>query len=674
MEARGVERMAHPGDPNMDRGGVANDDCATAQAITLIASEDCATGAIEGDNGTASNGDLQPECDIPTEGGYQDVWYSFNSGTYTLADISLTPADPSSQDWAYVLYTGCDGDVIDCQIAPSGPIEVSLTAGTDYLLRIYSNLDWGAGGPFTLCVSYAIPPETPANDECVDAVELTATATCEPTSATLLGATESMPAAACSGNTATSAKDVWFSFLGTGNELMVQASGLGNVNGVDVSLEVFEGDCGGLTSLGCVDATGSGQNEYMGVTSVENETYYVRVYSWPYSSPPASFDFSICVYDMPGAPVNDGCGATPEALAAGSTLTFSGTTMGATSDGDFVAGSELDGENPTVWHAFTTTECTDVTISYCGTNPAFENTWIFLAPSCPAGDDYILATSYSFSTCDDGNVTMIYEFLTPGTYYLPVMLDLAFANGPYTIAVSAAPCPTGYCIPESANGPGDGDYISNVHLGDINNTTGGVNAYEDYTAQSTNLTVGADYSLSIVTGSYQPDVFAAWIDYNGDSLFQASEKLGEFVSSMSAETISLPFTVPDDAQLAVTRMRVRAAYNGVSMDPCTDYSYGETEDYHVSIVLPDGIAARTMADFTVQPNPNNGDFQIRATETGTTTIQLMDMTGRIVHAEQALLHTGASHSLSLAGKLAAGTYSLRLSNAKGSNTRMVVVK
>src|SRR5690606_7863449 len=104
-------------------------------------------------------------------------------------------------------------------------------------------------------------------------------------------------------------------------------------------------------------------------------------------------------------PTNDECsGAANQNLAAGSSVTFTGTTAGATNTGDFVPGSELDGLDATVWHAFTTTECANVTVSYCGTDPAFESNWIFLAPSCPAGDDYILATSSDYTTCPDGNI------------------------------------------------------------------------------------------------------------------------------------------------------------------------------------------------------------------------------------------------------------------------------
>jgi len=158
-------------------------------------------------------------------------------------------------------------------------------------------------------------------------------------------------------------------------------------------------------------------------------------------------DYSVNVVGPIAAPVNDLCSSvTAQALNAGGSLTFTGTTAGAMNTNDFEAGSDLEGLNPTVWHAFTTTECTNVTISYCDTDPAFEGVWIFLSPGCPAGNDYLLASTTDFTTCVSGNATMEYIALEAGTYYLPVQYDAVAANGPYSINVSAVACAPGYCV------------------------------------------------------------------------------------------------------------------------------------------------------------------------------------------------------------------------------------
>src|SRR5690606_32490218 len=173
-------------------------------------------------------------------------------------------------------------------------------------------------------------------------------------------------------------QDVWYSF-NSGMHDAVRIS-VEMLTIEDLVLEVIEG-CSG-TVLDC-DIT-----DLLNLTVTPNTDYVVRVAS----NTDYGFGgtFNICASYTPfiAPPTNDECsGAANQNLAAGSSVTFTGTTAGATNTGDFVPGSELDGLDATVWHAFTTTECANVTVSYCGTDPAFESNWIFLAPSCPAGDD-----------------------------------------------------------------------------------------------------------------------------------------------------------------------------------------------------------------------------------------------------------------------------------------------
>lgn len=374
-----------------------------------------------------------------------------------------------------------------------------------------------------------------------------------------------------------------------------------------------------------------------------------------------------------GAPANDGCGSvTPVALEVGSPLTFTGTTVGATVTGDYEEGSELDGFPAVVWHAFTTTTCGMITVNYCGTSPAFTNTAGFLSAFCPAGSNYI---PYSTDPdCGDGNFMITYNSIPPGTYYLPVWSDPANDYGPYTIAVSIEACPPGYCIPNISN-TSEGDFIAGVYLGDINNATDGATSYSDYTALSTDMAQGQDYTVSITGGDYSPDAYAAWIDYNNDGSFSSDEKLGQASTIEEGQVVTIPFMVPEDAWVGTARMRVRCAYASFPMDPCIDYEFGETEDYSVNVFLGNnGVAENAAMRFAVMPNPSDGNFQIRALSAGNTKIELMDLTGRVVYAEQALLVAGALHTISLQGELETGTYALRLTGTKGSSTSAIVVQ
>ena len=149
----------------------------------------------------------------------------------------------------------------------------------------------------------------------------------------------------------------------------------------------------------------------------------------------------------------------------------------------------------------------------------------------------------------------------------------------------------GYCIPSSANGTTDGDWIDGVQIGSINNTgTGGITgpSYTNYAAQySTPLSRNAQKIITITSGANAGVRFAAWIDYDRDGMFEASEKLGEFENSAASETQNIAFTVPMSAQVGSTIMRVRGIHLGIGepapVDPCYSYQTGETEDYGVVI-------------------------------------------------------------------------------------------
>ncbi len=675
MAARGIDRMPLIEGASAARGGVGNDDCATAQTITMISLGDCATNATVGNNAGATNGLEEPNCDGGSVAGYQDVWYTFNSGANAIANVTLTPDDPTTMDWGFVVYDACGGAGVVCQIGPSGPQQVPVTPGMNYYIRVYSNLDFGTGGPFTLCV--ATPENAPANDGCVSTADALTAGSPLTFTGTTVGATNTgdfVPGSELDGQAPT----VWHAFTTT-ECANVTISYCGTPS-VFANVWVFlapscpAGDDYILATAynftDCADG-----NVTLTYLSLPAGTYHLPVmYDGADANGPYTIEVSAAPCDP--TPVNDGCTATAEPLGVGALLTFSGTTAGATMTGDFVPGSDLEaGGEPTVWHAFTTTECTDVTVSYCGTTPAFENIWVILATSCPAGDDYIAAAAYENTTCSDGNYTLVFTYLPAGTYYLPVMFDATAANGPYTIEVSAVACVPGYCIPLSANGPTDGDFIANVTLGSINNTTGGINSYEDYTAQSTTLAQGGAYTLSITSGTYGPDVFAAWIDYNVDTIFQVSEKIGEIETSAGGEVVTLAFTVPTDATVGNTRLRVRGAYGATDMEACGNYTYGETEDYTVEIELGSGMQEYLASGLAIYPNPTTGDVTVRGADlSGNVQFELMDMTGRVVYRNQQNMSPNQPVTLSLNGKLALGTYTLRLISESGISSRPVMVK
>ncbi|MBK9175216.1 MAG: T9SS type A sorting domain-containing protein [Flavobacteriales bacterium] len=659
-------------------GTPANDACTGATVESLAVP---GTVTVSGDNTGAT-------VDAPTT--FALVWHTFTIASCANLDINYCVPGSEFDDFLVNLVVNCP-DFITGFLTGTVSVDnctlsfANLPAGTYYLPVLVD-------GAVTPVGAYSVQLTTtacgggpgPANDDCANATTIGVNATCVATTGTTQDATQSLAPATCSTFTASAANDVWYSFTATAASTTIEVTGDGDATtGMDPVLEAFSGTCAALVSLGCVDATVRGGTESLVVPTTVGATYYYRIYYWPYAAPQTVFGFTTCVIAAGGGtpPPNDECGSvTPVALAVGGSVDFNGDNTNATGTNDAAPGSTLDPLDPTVWHAFTTTECANVTVSYCNTDPAFANVWIFLSPSCPVADDYVLG-GFDLDVCPD-NVVVTYLNLPAGTWYLPVLMEIGTAVGPYSITVSATACVpvVGYCIPISANGPDEGDYVSNVALGAINNATTfdvGV-TYQDYTAQSTTLVQGLDYSITVASGEFEPNMLAAWIDFNADEVFEVSEKLGEVLTDSPLQSATFNFTVPFNAAVGATRLRVRCVYPQTGQpnpaDPCYDYSWGETEDYSVLIDLGTSVGEQVGAAWSVFPNPNDGNMTISYQgPTGTASIEMVDVAGRIVFAEQRALTQGSMVSLNLSDRMAGGTYFLRFAFPGGLTDQLRIV-
>ena len=132
-----------------------------------------------------------------------------------------------------------------------------------------------------------------------------------------------------------------------------------------------------------------------------------------------------------------------------------------------------------------------------------------------------------------------------------------------------------YC---TASGGGD-EYIQNVQIGTINNTSAS-DEYHDYTSLSTDMNIGSYYPIEITIGNYYSnDDIGCWIDWNNDKDFDDS---GEAITIPSSSTGTATIIVPASAVVGTTRMRVRVVYSA-ALSPCGTTTYGEVEDYTINI-------------------------------------------------------------------------------------------
>ncbi|WP_452222682.1 choice-of-anchor L domain-containing protein, partial [Lacinutrix chionoecetis] len=141
--------------------------------------------------------------------------------------------------------------------------------------------------------TFNIPTCPPANDNCSNAISVTANADGSCTnfvSGTLFGATASPEPNACTG---TADDDVWFSFTAVSADHVINLS---NIVGPTTFLShgVYEGpDCNNLTNLSCSTANESIIN---GLTI--GNTYYIRIYTFG-DIPFQDVNFDLCIYSIP---------------------------------------------------------------------------------------------------------------------------------------------------------------------------------------------------------------------------------------------------------------------------------------------------------------------------------------------------------------------------------------
>lgn len=182
--------------------------------------------------------------------------------------------------------------------------------------------------------------------------------------------------------------------------------------------------------------------------------------------------------------------------------------------------------------------------------------------------------------------------------------SLTTSNGSKDLSTSPAPnaLTAATCSPTGINNSGNYNAgPTNVSVGNINNSSTGYmvsNAqyYVDYSSQNcinpavyTDLQVNTLQTLK-VSFATNAQTIKAWIDYNNNGTFEASELVANSVSSVptASSPYTTTFTPPATAVLnTYLRMRVRSDIG--SYDSCQNLNYGQIEDYTVRIT--DGTLA-----------------------------------------------------------------------------------
>ncbi|MBK7764067.1 MAG: hypothetical protein IPI46_12095 [Bacteroidetes bacterium] len=159
-------------------------------------------------------------------------------------------------------------------------------------------------------------------------------------------------------------------------------------------------------------------------------------------------------------------------------------------------------------------------------------------------------------------------------------------SGTSQLIVDAGQLAGSYCIPTVGITGGTGDYIESVTFNTLSNLFSGDNP-SDYALypQTTTVTAGSTYALSVTPGAAFGQGIGVWMDFNRNGSFSDA---GEFVlaSPSGTATVSTNVLVPATASSGLARMRVGAYYATTmsSTQSCGHGGFGEYEDYNITII------------------------------------------------------------------------------------------
>lgn len=127
-------------------------------------------------------------------------------------------------------------------------------------------------------------------------------------------------------------------------------------------------------------------------------------------------------------------------------------------------------------------------------------------------------------------------------------------------------------------------YIKSVDIGSIHNESS-YSTYSDFRDKKTTIASGQTLTLSVETQANNGDYLKVWVDWNGNGTFEDD---GEFLGYISTGTMNV--SIPSNATATAGDKTMRLISSNEDVSPCQTYTYGETEDYTLTITVPEGAA------------------------------------------------------------------------------------
>lgn len=264
----------------------ANDECTSAIALTVNTDTSCTITTAGTIAGATDSGEAVSSIGTADD----DVWYTFVA-TAAAHKVSLLNIEGDPTSLVHEVFEGsCGGQLISISISDDDSSAVTgLTVGTTYYVRVFSSDSDVIGSTnFDICVrTMAIP----ANDECANAITLTAATSfaAGAVNSTVADATDSdnsntIPEPGCASY---AGGDVWYKVvIPSDGNLTIETgkSTASNDTGFDSGLAIYSGTCDALELVECDDDSAATGNYSKIVLSgrTAGETVYIRV--WEYSN------------------------------------------------------------------------------------------------------------------------------------------------------------------------------------------------------------------------------------------------------------------------------------------------------------------------------------------------------------------------------------------------------
>ena len=653
------------------------DDCAGAVPVVLNVGTPI---TFIGDNTAAtSTNDFDPGSPFF---GAPVMWHSFTTSECAHVTASFCGLSPAWGNVFGILATDCPADSViffstfnttDCGDGNYTYFFFDLAAGT-YNLPVVLDPGNGSEGPYSIDLSAAACAIAINNDDCSqvvpEALAVGASLIFTGDNTTATSANDFDPGSPFFGSpvvwhafTTTECADVRFSFCG-------QTPTWENVFGILAT------DCpaDSLIFFSTYNTTDCGDGNYTYFfNGLAAGTYNLPVVYDPLNNSVGPYGIEVSATACVVVADNDDCSqVVPEALAVGVPLIFNGDNTTATADNDFDPGSPFFGA-PVVWHAFTTSECTNVTISYCGLNPAWGNVFGILATDCPA-DSILFFSTYNTTDCGDGNFTYFFDDLAAGTYNLPVVLD-AFngSEGPYSIVVIADECLVVL----------NNDDCSTI-LPEILALGGSVT----FTGDNSTATSNNDF----VPGSPFDGAPVMWHSFTTTECTDVSVSycgltpawgnvFGILATDCPADSLVF-FTTYDDTTCGDGNFTyyfdelAAGTYNlPVVLDPLNNSVGPYSILVSADTCLSTSITAASVNEWLVYPNPASEFLQvIPGRSAQNLNIELCDALGRTVMNWTRAVNAGVPITIALPQGLPGGSYTIRFLDPKGPHVQRIQVR